>query len=211
MTRVLVLAVAAVFTALTACSSGETPKDNPAPPIPAPATSTSPSSAAPPKPLAKDCADVLTAADVETALGKTNGGTGVRSVVGVPEPKIGRTGRLGCYYGPPQDVPPRDAPAGQAGSALVELGLATYADEAAALKRVRATVETERGKGAAVNDVQVGSDKAVLVVAEKQRTLVYAVGRSTIALTLPSGVVPDDRAGPALAELAAKVAAGAPR
>ncbi|WHT17383.1 hypothetical protein N8J89_30235 [Crossiella sp. CA-258035] len=206
MTRVLVLAVAAVFAALTACSSGETPKDNPAPPVPAPATSTSPSSAAPPKPLAKDCADVLTAADVETALGKTNGGTGVRSVVGVPEPKIGRTGRLGCYY-----VPPRDAPAGQAGSALVELGLATYADEAAALKRVRATVETERGKGAAVNDVQVGSDKAVLVVAEKQRTLVYAVGRSTIALTLPSGVVPDDRAGPALAGLAAKVAAAAPR
>ncbi|MGO1049136.1 hypothetical protein [Crossiella sp. CA198] len=214
MTRALVLPATLatlLLAALTACSSSDPAKENPAPPLPTSTTSPAPSTLAAPKPLAKDCAEVLPAAEVDRALGKPPGATGVRSIVGVPEPKIGRTGRLGCYYAPPSDVPPRDAPPGQTPGTQLELGLAAYADEAAAQKRVRATVETERAKGAAVNDLQVGSDKAVLIVGEKQRVLVFALGRSTIALTLAAGVVADDRAGPALAELAAKTASAAPR
>ncbi|MBP2477927.1 hypothetical protein JOF53_006799 [Crossiella equi] len=213
-TRLAAPLVAALATGLllTACSGDPAPPANPNPPLPAITTPTTPSSQAAPKPLAKECAEVLPAAEVAAALGKDPTALGVRGIVGVPEPKIGRTARLGCYYSPPQDVPPRDAPPErQQAPAQLELGVATYADEAAARKRVRATAEGERAQGAAANDVQVGDGRAVFLVGAKNRMLVHAAGRATVVLTLAHGVVADDRAGPVLTELAAKVAAAVPR
>jgi hypothetical protein len=120
-------------------------------------------------------------------------------VVGVPEPKIGRTARLDCYYGVPdgQGVP----------AATVSIGLASYTDEGAARRRMTSTVESERDSGAKANEVQVGSDKGILLNGTK-RILVAARGKHTVVVTVVKDLVPDEQAGALLATLADRALTG---
>jgi hypothetical protein len=122
-------------------------------------------------------------------------------VVGVPEPKIGRTARLDCYYGVPD---------GQGvAAATVSIGLAGYADAGAARRRMTSTVESERDSGAKASEVQVGSDKGILLNGTK-RTLVATRGKNTVVVSVVKDLVPDEQAGTLLATLADRALSGRP-
>ena len=114
-------------------------------------------------------------------------------VVGVPEPKIGRTARIDCYYGVPTGQQLTTAP--------VSIGVASYTDEAAARKRMSGTIADEKEAGAKANDVPVGPDRGVLLNGTK-RTLVAARGSSTVVVSVILDLVPEDQAGSLIGRLA---------
>jgi hypothetical protein len=188
--RTTVLAViAALAVGATACTS-----DPPAaaPNVPA-FTTPPPSSTAPAdKPVPRTCGGLATLEEVTEILGAAVTGQ-TQPIVGVPEPKIGRTARLDCYYGIPAGQPVQ--------SAAVWIGLANYTDAAAAQRRMNSTVETEREAGAMANDVAVGQDRGVLLNGQK-RTLVAVRGKNTVVVTVIPDLVPADLAGPRLSRLA---------
>ncbi|WP_189060572.1 hypothetical protein [Longimycelium tulufanense] len=185
---VLLLVLTTCVAALFACS-GDPSTPVPPPPVP---TSTPPSTPAntllaqgmPAARVPKDCTLVAPAAEVDRIAGRRLGPS--LQIVGVPEPAIGRTERLACYYGASGGV---KKPVG-----AVELGLAGYATERAAAQRVRATIDAERARGAAVNEIRLGAEPAVLLVGPKERTLMLALDRATVVVTARHGVVDDDQA-----------------
>lgn len=178
----------AILAALPACSS-EPPA--PVPQVPA-FTSSVPPSAVAAKAVPRTCGGLATLGEVTEILNAAITGQTL-PVVGVPEPGIGRTARLDCYYG---------VPAGQPlSAAVVWIGLASYSDAGAARRRMDATVETEREAGATANDVPVGPHRGILLNAAR-RTLVAVRGNNTIVITVLPDLVPDDQAGAILGRLA---------
>ncbi|WP_026422250.1 hypothetical protein [Actinokineospora inagensis] len=137
------------------------------------------------------CGKVLTRQDLDGVVTTViTGRTDV--VVGVALPKIGRTGRVDCYYG---------IPAGQPQSAAVlTVGLAGYTDETSARTRIQETVDAERDKGTAPQEIQVGADKGFLLEGPT-RTVLAARGKFTVAITAQPAVVNAEQAAK-LADLA---------
>lgn len=140
----------------------------------------------------KTCGGVASLVEVADILGTAVTGQ-TMPVVGVPEPKIGRTGRIDCYYGIPDGAPTSAAP--------VWIALAGYTDEAAARRRMSSTVEAERETGAKANEVPVGADRGILLDGAK-RTLVAVRGRNTVVVIVSPELVPADQAGSLLGRLA---------
>lgn len=138
------------------------------------------------------CGEVATLDDLTRILNTLVTGT-VSPIQGVPQDNIGRTARLDCYYGIPAGKPPS--------SAKVWIGLASYVNEESARKRTTNTVADERDAGAAVSDVQVGSDRGVLV-RNANWMLVTSRGRLTVVVQVIPVLVPDEQAGLLLAQLA---------
>jgi hypothetical protein len=186
--RGTVIAVAAVLLALSACTS-DPPPANPEVPV---FTTPAPPSSLPVKPVPKTCGGLATLTEVADILGAAVTGDTL-PVVGVPEPSIGRTARLDCYYG---------VPAGQPRSAAaVWIGLAAYTDAAAARSRVDATVEAEREAGAKPTEAAVGPDLGTLLNAAK-RTLVAVRDNTTVVVTVVADLVPEAQAAEILGRLA---------
>lgn len=175
---------------VSACS--EDSARGPSPDVPSFTTSGAPTSQGE-RPVPRTCRGVASLDEVSDILGTAVTGQ-VLPIVGVPEPKIGRTARLDCYYGVPQGQ--------QVSAAPVWIALASYADEEAARRRMTSTVDTEREAGVAVNDVPVGADRGVLLNGPNSRTLVAVRGRTTVVVTAIATLVPADQAGAALGRLA---------
>ncbi len=187
--RTGIVVVVAGLAVVCSCSG-----DSAAPPPSAPASTSSapPSTVAAEKAIPKTCGGLATLPEVTDILGAAVTGQTL-PIVGVPEPKIGRTGRLDCYYGVPDGKLPVDG--------VVSIGFATYADEAAAKRRMASTVEAEREAGVKASDIQVGQDKGVLLNSTR-RTVVAVRGKNTIVVTVVPDLVPEDQAASLIGRLA---------
>lgn len=114
-------------------------------------------------------------------------------VVGVPDPKIGRTARIDCYYGVPEGQDRAKAP--------VSIGVASYTDEAAARKRMDGTIDGEKEAGAKAAEVPVGPGKGMLLNGTR-RTLVAGRGNNTVVVSVILELVAEEQAGSLMGRLA---------
>lgn len=147
------------------------------------------------RPLPDDCELVVPVEVVNQRLGRELPGD-PRLIIGIPEPALGRTGKIDCYYGLAQGQ--------QLAAAPLVIGLSAYTDDATARGRVTDSVSAERQEGGAVSEVDVGKQKGSLVVTRDERLLLGSLGKTTFVVRLKPGVVPDDQVGPVLAALAAQ-------
>ncbi|GAA2980872.1 hypothetical protein [Actinokineospora diospyrosa] len=173
---------------LAACTSAP-PTTPRAPEIPQFSTTT-------PKPRAErtlpdSCAKVLTREDLDATVATVITGR-TEVVAGVALPKIGRTGRIDCYYGIPQGQPTT--------AAVLTVGMAAYTDSASAAQRIQDTVNTERDNGIAPREIQVGLDKGFLLDGAT-RTVVVAHGKITVAVSVKPELATGEQVA-ALADLA---------
>lgn len=145
------------------------------------------------RPLPDDCELILPVTSLHKFLGRELPGE-LRTIIGIPEPSLARTGKVDCYYGLGERQP--------LGAAPVVVGLATYADPAAAGTRVEESVAAEREDGASVTQLDVGKVKASLVSTKAERLLIGSLGKTTFVSRAKAGVVPDDQVGVFLAALA---------
>lgn len=130
------------------------------------------------------CDDLLPAAAIDTALGRSLGGR-TAFVVGLPEKDIGRLGYLNCRYG---------LPMGSAGSAAgavakAEIGVSLYKDQQSAAARIPATVDDYVSHGANSSTTQVDGQAATLLTGGTgagydEPTLVLTSGQRTVAVTV---------------------------
>ncbi|MDQ3733106.1 MAG: hypothetical protein M3400_03755 [Actinomycetota bacterium] len=116
--------------------------------------------------------------------------------MGVPEPEIGRTGRVTCSYG----VIPN--PDGTFSAPLVQASVFTYDSVESAVDRIDTVVTQSRNAGDRTQDVPVGDYQGVVMINVTEATLVLAVDDRTYSITLAPGVVADDQLNAALARLA---------
>lgn len=143
--------------------------------------------------LPDDCELVVTVEAMNAALGQELPGE-PRLIIGIPEPGIGRTGKIDCYYG----IPPGKA----LQAAAVVVGLSSYVDELTARTRVSESIEAERQDGASVKEVDVGKQKGSLVSGKDQRLLIGSLGKTTFVVRARAGLVADDKLPGVLATLA---------
>lgn len=143
--------------------------------------------------LPDDCELVVTAEVMNQQLGQELPGE-PKLIIGIPEPGIGRTGKIDCYYG----IPPGKA----LQAAAVVVGLSSYVDELTARTRVTESLEAERQDGATIKEVDVGKQKASLVSGKDLRLLVGSLGKTTFVVRARPGVVADDKLPAVLATIA---------
>jgi hypothetical protein len=176
LTRVAAPVVAGLL--IAGCTGGGTPQSAPSTAAPSgsgSSTQGSPTPSASPTPeLPTGCELLLPFGDLDQALGRPLFGQS-RFTKGVPQPSIGRTGRITCQYG---------LNAQGRGTPYVEVGISDYTDAEAAQKRVQATIASARSEAATQGDVTVGGLPATLLGAGKVVTLVLARGSRTVAVTL---------------------------
>ncbi|MBY8848264.1 hypothetical protein [Saccharothrix longispora] len=191
----LPVVLAVVFSALAQACSSVAPPPAPPPRIPTilPPTTISRTPQMADRPLPEDCEFVLTVEVLDQKLGRELGGE-LKQIIGVPEPSLGRTGKIDCYYGLGQRQPIAAAP--------VIVGLATYVDEPTAAGRVADSVTAEREDGATITPVDVTRHKASLVVTRTERLLVGSLGKTTYVVRAKAGFLPDEQVGPFLVALA---------
>lgn len=143
------------------------------------AAPTATSSAASPTPtptpnLPAGCDQLLPFTDLDQALGRPLFGQS-RYVVGVAEPKIGRTGRVTCQFG---------LAANGRGPALLEVGVSTYKDADSATDRIAATVAALRANATSQKTASVAGQDATMIGTKTDYNLVVAQGDRTVAVTL---------------------------
>jgi hypothetical protein len=177
------------------CSGGgEAPETAPTSAPPASSASGSPSgsaSASPAADLPTGCDSMLPFTDLDRALGRPLFGQTVFTK-GVPQPSIGRTGRVTCGYGIPRTGK---------GPPPVEVGVSTYTDIESATRRVQATISSLRSAGATQADATVSGLPATVLGTGTSLTLVLAQGSRTVAVTVQRTLHTDhDRALVAIAE-----------
>ena len=140
----------------TATSSATSPTPTPTPNLPA------------------GCDQLLPFTDLDQALGRPLFGQS-RYVVGVAEPKIGRTGRVTCQFG---------LAANGRGPALLEVGVSTYKDADSATDRIAATVAALRANATSQKTASVAGQDATMIGTKTDYNLVVAQGDRTFAVTL---------------------------
>ena len=142
----------------------------------APTATSSPASPTPtPTPnLPAGCDQLLPFTDLDQALGRPLFGQS-RYVVGVAEPKIGRTGRVTCQFG---------LAANGRGPALLEVGVSTYKDADSATDRIAATVAALRANATSQKTASVAGQDATMIGTKTDYNLVVAQGDRTVAVTL---------------------------
>lgn len=177
-----------------AAAEPDTPDSDASTSVPASTTSAGTTTAAP-FVLPDTCSALLRLEAIDAGLGFRITGT-TEYVVGLPEPGIGRTGRVTCSYGV---IPNAD---GTSSAPLVQASVFTYDSVAAALERVQTVVSQGRAAGNRTEDVAVGSYAGVVIISVTDATLVVAVEDRNYAITLAPGLVTDDRLAQALASLA---------
>jgi len=145
--------------------------------------------------LPENCSALLSLDAIDAGLGVRITGT-TNYLVGVPEPGIGRTGRVTCSYGV---IPNAD---GTSSAPLLQASVFTYDSIESAIDRVDTVVSQGRNAGNRTQDVPVGDYAGVLIVSVAEATLVVAVEDRNYAITLAPGLVADDQLAQALASLA---------
>jgi hypothetical protein len=173
--RLVLVGVAALA---AACTSGGSDQ-SPAGATPSTAAPTATGSAASPTPtptpnLPGGCDQLLPFTDLDQALGRPLFGQS-RYVVGVAEPKIGRTGRVTCQFG---------VAANGRGPALLEVGVSTYKDADSATDRIAATVAALRANATSQKTASVAGQDATMIGTKTEYNLVVAQGNRTVAVTL---------------------------
>jgi hypothetical protein len=172
----LVLVGVAALTA--ACTSGGSDQSQAGATQTAAAPSATSSAASPtptPTPnLPGGCDQLLPFTDLDQALGRPLFGQS-RYVVGVAEPKIGRTGRVTCQFG---------VAANGRGPALLEVGVSTYKDADSATDRIAATVAALRANAISQKTASVAGQNATMIGTKTDYNLVVAQGDRTVAVTL---------------------------
>ena len=158
------------------------------------ATTSQPTTAAP-FVLPETCSALLSLEAIDAGIGARITGT-TTYVVGVPEPGIGRTGRVTCSYGV---IPNAD---GTSSAPLVQASVFTYDSVEAALDRVETVVSQGRNAGDRTQDVPIGDYTGVVIISVTEATLVVAVEDRNYAITLAPGLVSDDQLPAAMASLA---------
>ena len=199
MIRALSLSVACgvlVAGATAGCASDPPPPPPPVPTFSSTSSSAATSTSSAPR-LPSDCGSVISTQNIDLALGQPLVGR-VRSIVGVPEPKIKRLERLTCQYGLPEAPPPGPA------TVPLEISISRYADAASAAERLDDTIESERARGAAPATVPVGPISGTVLTSADRRLLVAASGALTLAITLAPGFA-DDRVADVLSDLGGQV------
>ena len=185
--------MAALAVALAGCTSGgdDAPKAAAtSAPSPAGSGSTAPTPTPTPN-LPGGCDQLLPFTDLDQALGRPLFGQS-RYVRGVAEPAIRRTGRVTCQFGLADNG---------RGPALLEVGVSTYADAAAATARVAATVASLRGAGLSLKTATVAGQQATLIGTKADYNLVVARDDRTVAVTVSRRLkVPLDKAAVGVAE-----------
>ena len=190
--RTGIVVVIAAVAAVSACGAKGGAAGSPK--VPSFNTSSAPASVAQgERPVPKSCGAVVTQEEVSDILQVAMSGQTL-PIIGVPEPKINRTARIDCYYGVPEGKDRTAAP--------VTVGLASYADQPSARKRMDATVSTEKDAGGKPGEVPVGPDRGVLLKGKQLWTLVAVRGMSTIVITVNNDLVPEDQASSLIAKLA---------
>lgn len=145
------------------------------------------------RPLPDDCELVVPVELFHQKLGRELPGE-LKTIIGIPEPSLGRTGKIDCYYAIPERQPLTAAP--------VVIGLATYNDEPTAQSRVSESVAAERQQGATVREVDVGKRKGQLVSTKSERLVMGWLGKTTFVARAKVDVLPEDAIGGFLAALA---------
>ena len=145
------------------------------------------------RPIPDDCELVVPVELFHQKLGRELPGE-LKTIIGIPEPSLGRTGKIDCYYGVPERQPIAAAP--------VIIGLATYGDEPTAANRVTESVDLERQGGGSVREVDVGRKKGQFVSTKDERLVMGSLGKTTYVARAKAGVLPDDAIAGALAALA---------
>jgi hypothetical protein len=161
-----------------ACTSGgsDQPQAGASPSSsPAAASGSSGTPTATPTPnLPGGCDQILPFSDLDQALGRPLFGQS-RSVRGVAEPKIGRTGRVTCQFG---------LAANGRGPAMLEVGVSTYKDADSATDRVAATVAALRANATSQKTATVAGQDATMIGTKTDYNLVVAQDDRTVAVTL---------------------------
>ncbi|MBA3798640.1 MAG: hypothetical protein H0X18_05975 [Geodermatophilaceae bacterium] len=145
--------------------------------------------------LPETCSGLLSLEAIDAGIGSRITGT-TQYVVGVPEPGIGRTGRVTCSYGV---IPNAD---GTSSAPLVQASVFTYDSAESAADRVEIVVSQGRDAGSRTQDVPVGDYAGVVIITVTEATLVVAVQDRNYAITLAPGLVSDDALAQAMASLA---------
>lgn len=186
--RTRIVAMLASLAVVSGCTS-----DPPAagPTVPSFVNSVPPSTSQE-RPVPRTCGGIASLTEVTDILRTAVTGQTL-PVVGVPEPKIGRTARIDCYYGVPDGQP--------VSAAALQIALASYSDEDSARRRMTSTVETEQETGAKKSDVPVGAGQGVLLNGAK-RTLVAVRGRNTVVVVAVPNLISEDQAASLLGRLA---------
>ncbi|WP_440902261.1 hypothetical protein [Actinosynnema sp.] len=189
------LAVAAVLGCASCARVVEKPIVDPAIPTITVPTTTTRVPVMVDRPLPDDCELVVPADVLNERIGRDLGGSTVQ-IIGIPEPGVGRTAKLDCYYGVGENKGIATAP--------IVIGLSTYADDAAATTRVTESLDAYRGDGASVSEVEVGKQKAALVLAKDENLVVGSLGKSTFVARAKKDAVPEDQVKAVLTALAAR-------
>jgi hypothetical protein len=169
---------------LAACSQTSN-----APPggVPAPTTATPKAKATPtptPRPTPKaparaalptDCTLLLTHASINRTLGRTLTGRTIY-IKGVPESRIGRTGRTTCRYG----VSGKTVP--------IEVSVSGYRTVAEATTRVRVSVAAEVDAGAHATKTTIAHGPATITIGRHGSLVIYGTVNRTVAVTIAPGV-----------------------
>lgn len=141
------------------------------------------------------CSALLSIEAIDAGLDTRIFGT-TQYVVGLPEPDIGRTGRVTCSYG----VIPN--PDGTFAPPLVQASVFTYDSVESALDRIDTVVRQAQDAGDRTQEAAVGSYEGFVIVSISDATLVVAADKRNYSITLAPGLVTDDLLSQALAALA---------
>ncbi|HVL86177.1 MAG TPA: hypothetical protein VM367_18075 [Pseudonocardia sp.] len=196
--RVLVAAVAVLLTMFSAGCGARAAGGVAVPTFSTPEPSSTPGVPAPEERLPGDCGRLLGVEDVEALLGLPLGTAGVRTVVGVPAPSVGRTERVSCRY-----TMSGVAPGFARGARLIDLDTGVYVDGDAAARHWRTNTGVEDG---AAREITIGTASGILVERPAEAVLFVVSGPSTVTVTLPSAVRVGERAAAdTLVDLALRV------
>ncbi|WP_127783484.1 hypothetical protein [Rhodococcus sp. X156] len=141
--------------------------------------------------LPTSCKDLMNGDQLDAALGMPLSAV-VKTLVGVPNPDIGLTGRVTCSYGIPSP----------AGTYALEVSLTAYTDVAAAAVRVPVTVEARRTPGVEAVPLTIGRMNASYLALPDGPVLVAATGTYAILVSMAPGSVTPEQAPGALAAVA---------
>jgi hypothetical protein len=146
--------------------------------------------------LPADCETVFSGVAMTALLGQPVDSIKAKAVVGVSAPAVGRLEKVTCLY--------RRA-ATKTGPTDVDLNLYAYTDAEAADHHTDTNIAAERANSHAVENMSIGTARAVLLAQDGQSMLFVVNGRSAVNLTMRNGVVPDDQMRPIMLDLAQRV------
>jgi hypothetical protein len=192
--RALLLAAALAMTA-GACGTSYEAEPTALPTFP-PAASSAEATAAVDdgRVIPADCGRILPTGDLEAVMGLPLGSVAVRTTIGVPQPKVGRTERVSCRYTRSGD---------RGGRPLLDINATAYRDAAAASAQWEVNVRAESGER---RDMPLGSAPGVFFDKPNQGVLMVAHSTSNLTLVLPDQPLPGDKSrADALVDLALRV------